>query len=63
MKVQQDLDSQKKYVGLPDMGSALKNAGANSVFSTIEEEKKDSLEERKLRLASFRDNIKKKKEE
>jgi len=45
------------------MGNALKNAGANSVFSTIEEEKKDSLEERKLRLASFRDNIKKKKEE
>lgn len=41
----------------------LKNAGANSVFSTIEEEKKESLEERKLRLEQFRENIKKKKAE
>ena len=55
--------NQAKYEGLPDQGSVLKNAGANSVFSTIEEEKKESLEERKLRLQQFKENIRKKKEE
>ena len=58
------MDPSKKYQGLPDMGSRLKNAGAASVFSTLEaEEKKESLEERKLRLEQFRENIKRKKEE
>ena len=48
---------------LPQIGKTMSNASAASAFTEIEEEKKESLEERKLRLEQFRQKVKGKKEE